>query len=44
MSPFVESLKRLHGKGRISYEKLKQLKNENRISEAEFNYITKGGE
>lgn len=44
MSQFVESLKRLYVRDKISIEKLEKLKVENKITEKEFEYITKGGE
>lgn len=44
MSQFVESLKRLYIRDKISKDKLEQLKIENKITEKEFIYIVKGGE
>ena len=39
MSVFVESLRRLFQAGRLTEEKLATLKQENKISEAEYEYI-----
>lgn len=44
MSQFVESLKRLYLRDKISQDKLEKLKIENKITEKEFEYIMKGGE
>ncbi|HAU85034.1 MAG TPA: XkdX family protein [Lachnospiraceae bacterium] len=40
MTPFVESLKRLFKNKQISIERIKKLKEEKKISEEEFQYIT----
>lgn len=39
MSTFVESLKRLYKQGRITLAKLESLKETDKITEAEFDYI-----
>lgn len=41
MSVFVESLKRLYKKGRITVAKLQELLNDGKISQEEYNYITR---
>lgn len=43
MSAFVNSLKRLYAKGKVTDEKLKELVAEGKISEDDYEYIT-GGE
>lgn len=40
MNPFIESLKRLYRTGKVSIEKLKQMVDEQKISEEEYIYIT----
>lgn len=40
MTPFVQSLKRLFKNKHISIDTIEKLKEEKKISEAEFQYIT----
>lgn len=40
MTPFVQSLKRLFKNKQISIDTIEKLKEEKKISEAEFQYIT----
>lgn len=41
MSQLIESLKRLYNNGKITKEKLQVMLNEKKITEIDFEYITK---
>lgn len=39
MSPFAEALKRLYTLGRVSAEKIEQLRKESKITQSEYDFI-----